>query len=88
MIALVLGEDRLSTKKRREDIIRSMKELPEKIKVILENDKLYYEMADTLLNKSDSLLLLGRGYQFATCLEGALVDFNFSPILSLYFFNL
>lgn len=60
------------------------------IKEVLAVDKAVQELANELFEQK-SLLILGRGYNFATCLEGALVgllfnclsyDFNFIVIKS------
>jgi len=72
MIALALGNDRISSQARREKIIMEMETLPAKIQKVLDNDKTYRDLVHQVLDKSDSLILLGRGYQFATALEGAL----------------
>merc|ERR1712029_160208 len=71
MFALVLCEDRVSMNSRRMEIINALENLPVLIKEVLTlNDKVK-EIADTLYKKK-SLLIMGRGYGFATCLEGAL----------------
>lgn len=44
----------------------------EKIEEVLRLDKEIQELAKHFYNQK-SLLVMGRGYQFATCLEGALV---------------
>jgi len=82
MMALTLGHDRLSTKKRREDLIDELGQLSQKVQKVLDNDAYYKELCESILNKNDSLIVLGRGYQHATCLEGALVSF----FLSFFFF--
>ena len=56
-----------------------LKELPEKIKEVLELDNKIQEMAKTI-QEQKSVLVMGRGYNYATCLEGALV----SPIFSRF----
>lgn len=72
MIALQLSEDRLSFTERRNEIIDSLYQLPGLIKEVLQQDSSLKELASTLLRNQKSLLLMGRGYQYATCLEGAL----------------
>ncbi|KAL0959625.1 hypothetical protein HGRIS_011328 [Hohenbuehelia grisea] len=72
MIALQLSEDRISFTERRKQIIDSLHALPGQIKKVLEQDSLLQELATTVLANSKSLLIMGRGYQYATCLEGAL----------------
>eukprot|EP00090_Calanus_glacialis_P002054 TRINITY_DN11544_c0_g1_i1.p1 TRINITY_DN11544_c0_g1~~TRINITY_DN11544_c0_g1_i1.p1 ORF type:complete len:704 (+),score=168.81 TRINITY_DN11544_c0_g1_i1:35-2113(+) len=71
MFALVMSEDRISKQARRSEIIQGLKQLPEKIKKVLELDEKVKEIAKELYEKR-SLLIMGRGYNFATCLEGAL----------------
>jgi glucosamine--fructose-6-phosphate aminotransferase (isomerizing) len=48
-----------------------LKELPEKIRKVLEVDAQVLKVAQELYEKR-SLLIMGRGYNYATCLEGAL----------------
>ncbi|KAI0322863.1 hypothetical protein OF83DRAFT_1167158 [Amylostereum chailletii] len=72
MMALQLSEDRISLLERRSQIIAGLHELPGQIKKVLEADVPLKELADDVLTTSKSLLLMGRGYQYATCLEGAL----------------
>merc|ERR1719431_1836334 len=71
MFALVMSEDRISLQPRRSEIIQGLNQLPEKIKKVLELDDKVHEIAKELYQKR-SLLIMGRGYNFATCLEGAL----------------
>ncbi|KAG6850121.1 glutamine--fructose-6-phosphate transaminase (isomerizing) [Arthromyces matolae] len=71
MIALQLSEDRISFTERRNQIIDGLHKLPSQIKRVLELDQSVQQLADTVVSKQ-SLLLMGRGYQNATCLEGAL----------------
>lgn len=71
MFALVLSADRMSLQPRRSEIIRALQKLPEQIKEVLEQDAKVLEIAKSLYEKK-SLLIMGRGYNFATCLEGAL----------------
>lgn len=71
MIALMLSEDRVSMQERRKSIIKELKTLPGKIKSILALDDKILQLSKQLAPKS-SLLVMGRGYQHATCLEGAL----------------
>ena len=71
MFALVLSQDRLSMMPRRAEIIKGLQELPEKIKEVLALDDKVLEIAK-ILHEQKSLLVMGRGYNEATCLEGAL----------------
>jgi len=71
MFALIMSEDRISLQPRRSDIIQGLKQLPEMIKTVLGLDNKVKEIAEGLFDKR-SLLIMGRGFNFATCLEGAL----------------
>ncbi|KAJ3534458.1 hypothetical protein NMY22_g6915 [Coprinellus aureogranulatus] len=71
MIALQLSEDRLSLTQRRQQIIDGLHALPNQIKKVLELDPEVQKLA-AVVGDNKSLLLMGRGYQYATCLEGAL----------------
>ncbi|KAJ1984256.1 glutamine--fructose-6-phosphate transaminase (isomerizing) [Dimargaris verticillata] len=72
LMALQLGDDRVSMAERRSEIIKGLHELPELIKEVLKLDSQLQHLAQTVLHKEKSLLILGRGLQHATCLEGAL----------------
>lgn len=70
LIALQLAQDNLSHAQRRNEIISGLSEISSQIKTTLTlNDKIK-ELAKQMSDAS--LLILGRGYQHATCLEGAL----------------
>ncbi|CAF3003111.1 unnamed protein product [Rotaria socialis] len=71
LFGLVLSEDSISKEPRRKAIIDALQQLPDYIKRVLECDKKIREYAEALFNES-SLLVMGRGFNFATCLEGAL----------------
>ncbi|PWN23351.1 putative GFA1-glucosamine--fructose-6-phosphate transaminase [Microstroma glucosiphilum] len=72
MMAVQLSEDRISMTERRNAIIDGLHDLPEQIRNILSQDKSLQTLAYGTLAKERSLLIMGRGYQHATCLEGAL----------------
>ncbi|KAJ3326527.1 glutamine--fructose-6-phosphate transaminase (isomerizing) [Blyttiomyces sp. JEL0837] len=72
MMALQLSEDRISLTERRKHIIDELYELSRYIKETLALDKELQLLAKEVLCKEKSLLIMGRGYQNATCLEGAL----------------
>ena len=72
MMALQLSEDRISMSERRQKIINELYELPRYIKETLAHDKELHQLAKEKLQNEKSLLIMGRGYQHATCLEGAL----------------
>ena len=71
-MALQLSEDRTSLVPRHSQIIQGLLALPTQIKKVLELDKSLQDLANTSLSNQRSLLIMGRGYQHATCLEGAL----------------
>ena len=71
MFALVLSEDRMSFRPRRQEIISSLQNLPELIKEVLKQDDKVLNIAKQLY-ENRSILIMGRGYNFSTCLEGAL----------------
>jgi glucosamine--fructose-6-phosphate aminotransferase (isomerizing) len=72
MMAIQLSEDRISKAARRNEIIDELGQLPTKIRKILAGDRALRKLAEDVLHKEKSLLIMGRGYQNATCLEGAL----------------
>lgn len=72
LIALQLSEDRVSVTNRRQEIIEGLNRLPGMIKEILDQDDDLKKLAQDVLFKEKSLLIMGRGFQNATCLEGAL----------------
>lgn len=71
MFALVMSEDRISMQPRRSEIIMGLKRLPEQIKEVLSLDEEVKSLAEELYQQK-SLLVMGRGFNQATCLEGAL----------------
>ncbi len=71
MIALQLSDDNLSKQHRRREIIDGLSQLSNNIKKVLQlND--HIKSIATDMKSIQSLILLGRGFQGATCLEGAL----------------
>lgn len=71
LMALKLGEDNSKTLARRKAIIAGIKKLKSDVEKTLALDKHIAEVAEQLF-KVDSLLVMGVGFQFATCLEAAL----------------
>ncbi|KAL6739561.1 hypothetical protein Aduo_013000 [Ancylostoma duodenale] len=71
MFALVLSDDRISMTNRRKEIISALNQLPDLIKEVLDLDQEALRIAHEIY-KEKSLLIMGRGFNFATCLEGAL----------------
>ncbi|KAL1871059.1 hypothetical protein VTK73DRAFT_2255 [Phialemonium thermophilum] len=72
MFALSLSEDRASKQRRREEIMEGLSKISDQIRVVLEQDKMIKELCKQKFKNQKSLLLLGRGSQFSTALEGAL----------------
>lgn len=72
LIALQLSCDRISKTERRKNIIDDLHMLPQYIKETLALDASLKTLCKDLLVKEKSLLIMGRGFQNATCLEGAL----------------
>ena len=71
LLSLSLSEDSMSLHSRRKRIMSSLLELPNAIRKALMLDAQMRELAKEL-KEENSLLLLGRGYNYATALEGAL----------------
>lgn len=71
MFGLMLCEDRISMQERRNEIIAGLRKLPEQIKEVLQMDDQIHSLAQELYQQK-SLLVMGRGHNYATCLEGAL----------------
>lgn len=71
MLALAIGADTLSNQARREAIIDGLFDLPRKVKEVLKLDEEMKDLAKLLIAEQ-SLLVFGRGYNYATALEGAL----------------
>ncbi|NXU45900.1 GFPT1 aminotransferase, partial [Drymodes brunneopygia] len=71
MFALMMCDDRISMQERRREIMRGLKGLPDLIKEVLSMDDEIQKLATELYHQK-SVLIMGRGYHYATCLEGAL----------------
>ncbi|KAM5172511.1 glutamine--fructose-6-phosphate aminotransferase [isomerizing] 1 isoform 1-T1 [Mantella aurantiaca] len=71
MFALMVCDDRISMQERRKQILRGLKILPDNIKEVLSLDDEIQKLAAELYQQK-SVLIMGRGYHYATCLEGAL----------------
>jgi glutamine---fructose-6-phosphate transaminase (isomerizing) len=72
MFALSLSEDRASKQKRREDIMDGLAKISDQFREILKLNESIKELCSKKLQGQKSMLLLGRGSQFSTALEGAL----------------
>lgn len=73
MFALLLSEDRASKEARRNAIISGLARIPAQIKAILEQDKSIKSICSTFFKDQRSVLMVGRGRQFATALEGKIL---------------
>uniref|UniRef100_UPI00358FEBCC glutamine--fructose-6-phosphate aminotransferase [isomerizing] 1-like isoform X1 n=2 Tax=Myxine glutinosa TaxID=7769 RepID=UPI00358FEBCC len=71
MFSLMMCDDRLSMQKRRREIIDGLRILQDQIRQVLELNEQIQVLAQELTCER-SLLVMGRGYNYATCLEGAL----------------
>jgi len=71
LFALMMSSDRISCTQRRNEVIKALHELPSKIEEVLKLDPIIQELSESLY-KERSLLVMGRGYQYSTCVEGAL----------------
>lgn len=72
MVALSLSNDSISRIDRHKEIIAGLQKIPDQIKEVLKLEDKIKQLCDSTLNDQKSLLILGRGYQHATALEGAL----------------
>ncbi|KAG2665232.1 hypothetical protein I3843_16G116800 [Carya illinoinensis] len=71
MLALAIGGDTISNQARREAVIDGLFDLPNNVREVLKLDQEMKDLAK-LLVAEQSLLVFGRGYNYATALEGAL----------------
>ena len=71
MFALVMAEDSLPLQTRCRQIIDGLRNLKELVKEVLDQDHKILKIAKKL-HKAKSLLVMGRGFNYATCMEGAL----------------
>jgi len=71
LLALMLSDDSIKLQARRREIIQALFNLPKLINQVLELDSQIQTISQELRDKN-SLLIMGRGFNKATCLEGAL----------------
>jgi len=71
MFALMMAEDKISSQPRRSEIIAGLKNLPDQIREVLALDDQIKEISKEV-HSQKSMLVLGRGWNYATCMEGAL----------------
>ncbi|KAJ4396724.1 glutamine--fructose-6-phosphate transaminase (isomerizing) [Gnomoniopsis smithogilvyi] len=72
MFALSLSEDRASKHQRRIEIMEGLGKISQQIGEVLTQDAAIKDLCSKVFKNQKSLLLLGRGSQFSTALEGAL----------------
>lgn len=72
LIAIQISQDNNRVKKRRDEVIVGLSKLPALITETLKIDGAVQKLVKTAYKDISNLILLGRGYQIATCLEGAL----------------
>jgi glucosamine--fructose-6-phosphate aminotransferase (isomerizing) len=70
MFALSLSEDRASKQKRREEIMDGLSKISDQFRQILKLNDPIKDMCAKFFKNQKSLLLLGRGSQYSTALEG------------------
>ncbi|GLT32019.1 hypothetical protein SLA2020_067140 [Shorea laevis] len=71
MLALAIGDDTMSSQSRRVAIGDGLFDLPNKVREVLKLDQEMEDLAKFLIAEQ-SFLVFGRGYNYATTLEGAL----------------
>jgi glucosamine--fructose-6-phosphate aminotransferase (isomerizing) len=71
MMAIVLASDQISKRKRTDEIVDSLLELPDNIRQCLLLDEKIKKLAENLRDEN-SLLVFGRGRNYATAVEAAL----------------
>lgn len=84
MFALSLSEDRASKQKRREEIVEGLGKVSEQFREILQLNEAIKEMCAKFFKDQKSLLLLGRGAQFPTALEGECASDSFLSFPPFY----
>ncbi|KAJ3308010.1 glutamine--fructose-6-phosphate transaminase (isomerizing), partial [Gonapodya sp. JEL0774] len=72
MMAIVISEDNPKKAARRAEIIDALHELPDQVRRVLALDIDIKTMVAQYYPKDRNSVIIGRGHQFATCLEGAL----------------
>lgn len=80
MFALKMASDKRSKRGRVKEVIREIQKLPDHITNVLKLSKELKEFAKTLVH-SKRLLVMGRGYQQATMMEGS---FKFKEIVNIH----
>eukprot|EP00045_Choanoeca_perplexa_P012808 m.141888 g.141888 ORF g.141888 m.141888 type:complete len:690 (-) comp16141_c0_seq1:80-2149(-) len=71
LFGLMMSEDSISKQERRGEVIECLDNLPSYIQAVLDQNDVIREAAIRVRDEK-SMLIMGRGYSFANCLEGAL----------------
>lgn len=71
MLGLLFTEDRRSLQARRDKVIADLRRLPELVQQVLDQAPKIETLAHQLVDKPN-ILIMGRGYSYANCLEGSL----------------
>ncbi|GME75978.1 unnamed protein product [Ambrosiozyma monospora] len=72
MIPLQISNHVVTTADRQREIIQGLSEIPKMIEKVLKQCEYIKDISEKYLHGRDSMLIVGRGYQFASALEGAL----------------
>lgn len=72
MIALQISNNVIDTKSRHVEIINALEDIPNQIAKVLELKDQIKEISLKHLHNKENMLVIGRGYQYASALEGAL----------------
>ncbi|KAG7894753.1 hypothetical protein KL908_002125 [Ogataea polymorpha] len=72
MLALQISNHVITNATRHQEIIKGLEEIPTQIEKILQQSKKIKEISEKYLHNKQSILVVGRGYQYASALEGAL----------------
>ncbi|KAI5192072.1 glutamine---fructose-6-phosphate transaminase (isomerizing) [Nematocida sp. AWRm77] len=72
LLAIQISQNMSETEERRKKIVQDMSKLSEGIASVLKDEEGLKKISEDVFQKQKNILLLGRGYQLATCMEGAL----------------
>lgn len=72
MLALQISNNVIDNRERHAEIIKGLEDIPKQISKVLEMKDKIKKISLDYLHGKDSLLVVGRGYQYASALEGAL----------------
>lgn len=72
MLALQVSNHIIFKSERHKEIIKALKEIPAQIEKVLKQNDIIKALSLKYLHAKNSILVVGRGYQYASALEGAL----------------